>query len=130
MLKNRKEISMRAICIDPRDRTITAINVPDGFRSIGAAVSDDQGHTTFCLAGYFNRDTVYVNDEGLYLFDTFFELPGCGQGLFAGPGLIVGAEIGDTDKTKPPRSTLTEVTSKVVWHDRHSARILARELGI
>jgi hypothetical protein len=130
MLENRKDISMKAIHINPIDRSVSAVECPDGFRSIGRAVSDSDGHDTFCLAGYHKGDTVYVNDEGLFLFEDFFELPGCGQGLFAGPALIVGAEIGDTDKTRPPRSTLAEVTSKVVWHDRHSARILARELGI
>ena len=130
MLKNRKEISVKAIRIDPTDRTVTAYEAPDGYRSICKAVAAENGTDTFCLAGYFRKDTVYVNDEGLFLFRDFFELEGCGQGMFAGPGLIVGTEIGDTDRTRPPKSTIEEVTSKIKWHDRYSARDRARELGI
>jgi hypothetical protein len=129
MLKNRKEISVKAIRIDPSDRTVTAVEYPDGYQSIMKAVGQDN-HNTFCLAGYFRKDTVYVNDDGLYIFDTFFELEGCGQGLFVGPGLIVGTEIGETDKTRPPKSTVEEVTSKIKWHDRVSALYRSKELGI
>jgi hypothetical protein len=120
---------MKAIRIDPIARTVTAVEYPDGFRSIQDAVAHDNC-STFCLAGYHKGDTVYVNDEGLFLFDTFFELPDCGQGMFAGPALIVGKEIGDTNRTRPPKSTVEEVTSKIKWHDRNSARRRAGELGI
>jgi hypothetical protein len=121
---------MKAIRINPAARTVLEVEYPDGFRSIQQAVSDGNGHTTFCLAGYHKYDTVFVNDDGLYCFDTFFELPGCGQGLFAGPALIVGTEIDDTDRTRPPESTVEEVTSKIKWHNRSSARDRAKELGI
>ena len=120
---------MKAIRIDPTDRTVTASSTLTATRASARPLRQDN-HNTFCLAGYFRKDTVYVNDEGLYLFDTFFELEGCGQGLFAGPGLIVGTEIGDTDKTRPPKSSVEEVTSKITWHDRVSARDRSKELGI
>jgi hypothetical protein len=71
-----------------------------------------------------------VNDEGLFFFRDFFELPGCGQGLFAGHAIIVGKEIGDTDRTRPPKTTVEEVTSKIKWHTLESARRRSFELQI
>ena len=122
---------MKAIHINPIDKTVTAVTLKDGYLSIQDAVSLGAGERKgFDLAGYLKGDAVYVHDEGLFIYDTFFELPGCGQGLFAGPALIVGKEIGDTDKTRPPKSTVEEVTSKIRWHDRSSARIRAHDLGI
>jgi len=87
-------------------------------------------YTTIAFAGELNGDTVYVNDEGLYVFDCFFTLPGCGQGLFAGPGVIVGKEIGQTANTRDPKTKLAEVTSAVRFLDRHEARAMVNKLGI
>lgn len=75
------------------------------------------------------RDTVYVNEEGLYTFTVYFEMPGVGQGVFAGPGVIVGSEIGHTTRTRDPRITLEEVTSKVRFLS-HTEAMYLKELGL
>jgi hypothetical protein len=116
---------MKAIWIDTSNAKITEVEyrgLEDLQRMVGGGSID--------FAGTINGDTVYVNDEGLYLFDRFFYLPECGQGLFAGPGVIVGTEIDDTNRTRPPKTTVEEVTSKIVWHDRRGALQLSKELGI
>lgn len=116
---------MKAIWIRTDKGTVEAVDY-DGLSDLQHMVGDG----TICFAGTFNRDTVYVNDEGLYLFRQFFELPGCGQGLFAGPGVIVGSEIGDTPRTRAPKTTLEEVTSKVKFLGRFEALRRSQELGI
>lgn len=97
--------------INAKERTVT--EVPhDGRADISKMV---EGYLE--LATYFNGDTVYVNEEGMYRFDYFFTIAG-GHQPFAGNGVIVGEEIGDTADTRPPKSTLAEVTSAVKFYTR------------
>lgn len=116
---------MKAIWINTLERTITEVEyagLPDLNRMIGGSIS---------LAGTTRLgDTVYVHDEGLFLFQDYFELPGCGQGLFAGPGVIVGKEIGMTANTRDYKITLAALQATVIFHDRVSAHRRSRELGI
>lgn len=117
---------MKAIWIRTDFGTTKAVEY-DGLADLQRMV----GGGSICFAGTTTKgDTVYVNDEGLYIFHYFFELPGCGQGLFAGPGVIVGSEIGDTARTRAPKVTLEEVTSAVKFLDRREALARSKELGI
>ena len=116
---------MKAIWINVVDRTITEVEYTGGLdlqRMVGGSI---------CLAGCtLQGDTVYVNDEGLYKFDRFFDFPQCGQGLFAGNGVIVGKEIGQTANTRPYRVTLQQVQDAVSFLTREEARFVAHQRGL
>lgn len=101
--------------INAKERTIT--EVPHE----GAADLQKMVEGYIELATYFQGDTLYVNEEGMYNFDYFFTIEG-GHQPFAGNGVLVGKEIGDTANTRPPKSTLAEVTSAVKFYTRAEVR--------
>lgn len=115
---------MKAIWINTPKRTITEVDyngLADLQRMVGGSIE---------FAGRLDKDTVYVHDEGLYVYDCFFHLPGCGQELFAGPAVLVGKEIGMSSKTRDPKTELDEVTSTLTWLSRFEALLLSKRLGI
>lgn len=84
----------KAWLIDVTNRTIAPYEY-DGLKSAQDAVG---GLITGALV-FPNEDYLFVNDEGLFLFENFFEIQIKGEtgwhGPYAGNGLLVGREDDD-----------------------------------
>lgn len=116
---------MRAIWINTPARIIQAVRY-DGLADLQRMVNG-----SISLAGYTTKgDTVYVDDDGLFRFEDYFEMPGVGQQIFAGPGVIVGKEIGQTANTRDPKTKVEEVTSLVRFYSGMAALRRCKELGL
>ena len=99
---------MQAILINPFDKTIEEIEYSGDWRDISSLIECDM----FTVA-YFDDtdDSVYVDDEGLYVENqAFFTIGDCPQPL-AGRGLLLGTdEEGDSTNCK---TTLEEAKAMV-----------------
>lgn len=108
---------MIAYFIDAANKAITQVDysgLPDLQRMVEGSIE---------LACYTRHgDTLFVNEESLFTKAHFFAIRG-GHQPFAGNGVIVGEEIGETANTRPPKGSLAEVTSDVGWLDRSTVRL-------
>lgn len=85
---------MKAVLIDPFNRTIAMIEMGNNWREINARI----GCQCFTVAGYYDKDVVYCDDEGLLHGPTeFVMISGFGQPL-AGRVLMLGSTA-DGDST-------------------------------
>lgn len=115
---------MKAFKIDAVNKTVTEIELEEGktLRGMQAVV----GGTITTAVILENEDTVFVHDEGLYLFPDFFFIEGNGQPN-AGNGIVTGCNA--NGKTVGVQSTLEEIRSRVRFLDKAQALELAEELG-
>jgi hypothetical protein len=85
---------MQAILIDPFTETIEVVDYSGDWRDISAMLGCDLFTTVYTEMA----DTIYVDDEGLYVEDQrYFKLKGHPQPL-AGKGLVLGS-TDDGDST-------------------------------
>ena len=85
---------MKAVLIDPFNRSISMIEMGNDWREISARI----GCKYFTVAGYYDNDAVYCDDEGLLYGPTeFVMISGFGQPL-AGRVLMLGSTA-DGDST-------------------------------
>ena len=85
---------MKAVLIDPFNRSISMIEIGNDWREISARI----GCKYFTVAGYYDNDVVYCDDEGLLYGPTeFVMISGFGQPL-AGRVLMLGSTA-DGDST-------------------------------
>jgi len=85
---------MKAVLIDPFDRTISMITIGPDWREISARI----GCEYFTVAGYYDKDAVYCDDEGLLHGPTeFVMIKGFGHPL-AGRIVMLGSTA-DGDST-------------------------------
>ena len=85
---------MKAVLIDPFNRSISMIEMGNDWREISARI----GCKYFTVAGYYDNDAVYCDDEGLLYGPTVFVMiSGFGQPL-AGRVLMLGSTA-DGDST-------------------------------
>lgn len=102
---------MRAIKIDSKNKTVSEIDVSDNsterLRQMQAVV----GGCIEPAHDLDNCDTVYVNEEGLFGAEAFFEIEG-GHQPFAGDGIVLGflPYTGDSTSAK---SSVSEIRAKV-----------------
>ncbi|MGA0610027.1 DUF3846 domain-containing protein [Caldimonas sp. KR1-144] len=108
---------MRAILIDPFERTITEIDTiePGNLDSYYAALSRPGAPvTTFDVARYDEADIdIYVDDEGLITgrATAFFQLGDLDP--LAGRGVVVSTD--DEGNSMPPRASLEQVRAMTRW---------------
>jgi len=113
---------MKALLIDPKERTITEVDVPRG-RQAAMEIPKLIDCDWFCVGAYLPEgDTVYVDDEGL-LYDQkavhLFQLDprviktSSSQPL-AGKGLVMGADD-STGKNRKVRIDVESLTQAVRW---------------
>ena len=83
---------MRAILIDPFTQTIEEVDYSGDYKDIYTLIQCELFSTVYCL-----EDTLFVDDEGLYVKDQrYFKVAGYPQPL-AGRGLLLGTnEEGDS----------------------------------
>jgi len=95
-------MSIRAIIIDAKNQRVVETSFPDSdIRHIYGAGK----FSCVALAHMFpNRDTVYVDDEGLLKPVRYgFTLEGAHQDFFAGNGVLLGSDRqGETVDAKTP----------------------------
>lgn len=113
---------MKAIKIDVTNRTVTEIEI--GANSLKSMQEVVGGLITAALE-MENMDTLYVNDEGLFLFNEFFYLEGNVQPN-AGNGIIMGTD--EEGGSIGAKSSLEEIRSKVRFLNKGEALKLAQKL--
>lgn len=96
---------MRAILIDPFTQTIEEVEYSGDYKDIYALIQCELFSTVYCL-----EDTLFVDDEGLYVKDQrYFKVAGYPQPL-AGRGLLLGTnEEGDSVDAKAKLSVIEKV---------------------
>jgi hypothetical protein len=114
---------MKAYWINTTAKKITAVEY-EGLTALQHMVS---GYIELAKA-WPTGDVMFVNEEGL-LFQHdgrgWFRLAGIDR-PFYGSGVVVGREVGDTDKTEPPRITLEELERDVEFLSDDQARAWAK----
>jgi hypothetical protein len=101
---------MQAILINPFDKTVEEIEYSGDWKDISSLLECDLFTTV-----YFNEttDSVFVDDEGLYVEDqAFFTFGDCPQPL-AGRGLILGCN--DDGDSVDCETTLEEAKAMVTF---------------
>jgi len=102
---------MQAILIDTPNQTIEIVDYSGDYKDIYGLLGCDL-FTTVYLEGV-GEDTLYVDDEGLYVENqVFFGIAGCPQPL-AGRGLILGTD--DEGDSTDCTSSLDTIKDKVTW---------------
>ena len=102
---------MQAILIDTPNQTIEIVDYSGDYKDIYALLGCDL-FTTVYLEGV-GEDTLYVDDEGLYVENqVFFGIAGCPQPL-AGRGLILGTD--DEGDSTDCTSSLDTIKKMVTW---------------
>ena len=96
---------MRAILIDPFTQTIEEVDYSGDYKDIYTLIQCELFSTVYCL-----EDTLFVDDEGLYVKDQrYFKVAGYPQPL-AGRGLLLGTnEEGDSVDAKAKLSVIEKV---------------------
>ena len=105
---------MKAIKIDAKNRQVIEVDITSDYNDINKQI----GCQIFTIAHSLKkRDTIMVDDEGLYNNENiFFAYNGAWQ-PFAGNGLIVGCNTkGDTIDCK---IDINEVKQNVKFYDRY-----------
>jgi len=101
---------MKAHLIDPANRTVTTVELPDSKDRLPAIYRHLQCDT-FDVAGLPNGDSVYVDDEGLLKpMQHFFAVRGMPD-PFAGRGLVMGTD--SRGHSISPTITLAELGKHV-----------------
>lgn len=107
---------MKAILINPKDKTITEVEHSGDFRAIYPYLGDDVG--TFDIVQPKPGESIFVDDEGLLKAEDgmeshFFEWEGLT--MLCGNGLVLG--VNDDGNTIGTSYTVEEVKDLVHWHD-------------
>lgn len=107
---------MRAILVDPRTRTIAEVVYAGVYTDIYKHIEADCfDAVTVKEDKDGSRETLWVDDEGLYRTDQkFFRWRGYAQPL-AGKALLLGTD--ETGESVATKMTLAEVESMVRWDD-------------
>lgn len=104
---------MQAILIDTPKQTIEIVDYSGDYKDIYALLGCELFSTVY-LEGV-GEDTLYVDDEGLYVENqVFFNIKGCPQPL-AGRGLILGTD--DEGESIDCMSSLEQIKDMVTWRD-------------
>lgn len=100
---------MKAILINVKDQSITEVEHNNTLSNIYELLDC----RTFDVVRIDETDSIYIDDEGLYVEDQlFFEFGGDAQSVrLAGNGLILGVD--DEGNSISPEITLEEVKGKV-----------------
>ena len=102
---------IKAILIDTPNQTIEIVDYSGDYKDIYGLLGCDL-FTTVYLEGV-GEDTLYVDDEGLYVENqVFFGIAGCPQPL-AGRGLILGTD--DEGDSTDCTSSLDTIKKMVTW---------------
>lgn len=113
---------MQAILIDTPKQTIEIVDYSGDYKDIYGLLGCEL-FTSVYLEGV-GQDTLYVDDEGLYVENqVFFNIKGCPQPL-AGRGLILGTD--DEGESIDCMSSLEQIKDMVTWRD---ASLPAPEAG-
>ena len=109
---------MNAYLIDSTARTITAVEytgLADMQKMIGGYIE--------VAYSFPYGDILYVDEEGLLKGpEHLFWLQDRPDQPFAGNGVLVGREIGDTERTAPPRMSLEYFSERIRFTDINELR--------
>jgi hypothetical protein len=113
--------TMKGILIDPKNKSITEVEHDDSLQDIYMH-TDCDCITTVRIDG---RDTIYVDDNGLFRnpqhFFTFRHYPS----PLAGKGLVLGADQAG-ESISPEHTTIESLEADIRWITREGAITLAK----
>ena len=101
---------MRALLIDAAAREIRAVEY-EGLRDMQTLL----GGYLEVAKQWSNGDVLYVDEEGKLKRNLFGFLLPDRRDIYAGNGLVVGPEVGDTAETKPPGLTVAMLRDMIQW---------------
>lgn len=105
---------MKAFLIDPFNRTITEVEHNGDFHQIYEFLQITTPFTVVALGEEYGRDSIFLDDEGLYAKDQrYFLLAGYPQPL-AGRGLVLGCDD-EGETVAPQKVTLDELHGLIAW---------------
>ncbi len=118
---------MKGILINAATRTITKVEVPEGYKNIYPFLGE--GVDMFqCVDISKNGDTIYIDEEGLLKpQDNFFLYKGYGQPL-AGNGLVLGTD--NEGESQNAQTKLETIINNVTFMNRHEAHAWAVKHGV
>jgi hypothetical protein len=107
---------MKAILIDPFNKTVTEVEYSGNYKHIYELLSHETHPVDRFEAVYIEKgDAIFVDEEGLFKERTeFFVYHGYDQPL-AGKGLVLGCD--DEGESISPISTLDEIKNKIIWQE-------------
>ena len=121
---------MNAYLIDPKARTITAVDCDYKTKSIQAIYDLCGWHTFDCVGMDDDGNTIYVDDNGLLKPPSqhdYFMLVGYPAPL-TGTALILGSN--EDGETRDCTLTLEQVQAKIKFLDRDTTHMLARQSAL
>jgi hypothetical protein len=102
-------MTMMAILIDPYEETIEVVDYSGDYKDISTLLGCDLFTSVYTEMA----DTIYVDDEGLYVENQkYFKLKGYPQPL-AGRGLVIG--VTDDGDSTDCVSSLEDIQDMVSW---------------
>lgn len=113
---------MRAILIDPFERSVKEIELAPGIKAIYAAIQAD----CFCTVNLdAEGDAIYLDDDGLFKEGQEFFAIGNYPHPLAGRGLVLGCD--DAGDSVEPQTTIETIRAYVHWLTPHEAVAMNRE---
>ena len=98
---------MLAFLINPENETITAVEYTGDYKNIYTHIEAD---CFDCVRINDRGDTIFVDDNGLYKNNAFFQLKGYLQPL-SGRGLVLGTD--EEGESVEPQITYEELQSQI-----------------
>lgn len=112
---------MKAILIDPANKSITEVEYDGHYGSIYKLIDADRFDVVYIGSGK-NSDSFYVDDEGLFKPDqSFFWAKGWSQPL-AGKGLLLGVD--DAGDSISPKTTVASLKRNLRFLDANMVGLL------
>ena len=109
---------MRALLIDPVEKTVTEIEIGEDYKEIYKAIECD---TFSCPIVYDNDDTLYCDDEGLFKEQKGGVLMTGWQYPILGKMLVLGCDV-ETGESQNAKSDIEFFTNQIVWVDEAGAK--------
>lgn len=108
---------MRAILINPEDRSITEINIDKGIHAIYNTIDCD---TFSAPVTYENGDTIYCDDEGLFkpMIGGIYMINWAH--ILFGKVLVIGCDI-ETGESKDVETSIDFFENHIIWINKEDA---------
>ena len=103
---------IRAILIDPKDRCVKWVHIPQSYESIEALIGDKFWVHTLLIGAGFAKESIFHRETNVPGYADFME----DKIACTGPGVVVC--IGLHSVPEDPTCALADVISKITWIDK------------
>lgn len=106
---------IRAILIDPEDRRVEWVNIPQSYEAIEALIGDRFWVHTLLIGAGFAKESVFHRESNVPGYSDFtIDKIAC-----TGPAVVLC--IGLYGVPEDPTCALADVSDKITWTDRRQA---------